>query len=263
MSKGLHTPSLCLLNNPTDMIDHKKVYQQEGAQYQRLVDREDYRENLLPALEKILTFKGLDVLDLGSGTGRLAHLLAPHVRSVHALDLSPHMLGVAAERLRNQDLGNWQVTAGDHRCLPLEDNSVDLVVSGWSICYLVVWEDKKWKGELESALLEIRRVLRPEGKIIIIETLGTGNELPEEPDKLREYFGFLEHKGFQRSWIRTDYRFDSHREARELVDFFFGEEMLNKIGKEPQPILPECTGIWWQRLREIRETCRSSNGVKI
>ncbi len=233
------------------MTDHKEIYQQEGVQYQRLIDREDYRGNLLPALKKILALNGLDVLDLGSGTGRLAHLLAPDVRSVHALDRSPHMLGVAVERLRNQGLGTWQVTAGDHRRLPLEDNSADLVVSGWSVCYLVVWEDKKWKPELESAFLEIRRVLRPGGMIIIFETLGTGNEQPEEPDKFREYFGFLEHQGFQRSWIRTDYQFDSHGEARELANFFFGEEILSKIGKEPQPILPECTGIWWLRLKEI------------
>ena len=233
------------------MTDHKKIYQQEGAQYQRLIDREDYRGNLLPALENILTLNGEDVLDLGSGTGRLAHLLAPHVRSVHALDRSSHMLGIAAERLRNQGLGNWLVTIGDHRHLPIEDNSADFVISGWSICYLVVWEDRKWKHELESALLEIRRVLRPGGTIILIESLGTGNEQPLEPDKLREYLMFLEHQGFQRSWIRTDYRFDNHKEAQELVNFFFGKEILNKIGKEPQPILPECTGIWWLRLMEI------------
>jgi len=233
------------------MTDHKKVYQQEGAQYQRLIEREDYRENLLPALKKVSALNGLDVLDLGSGTGRLAHLLSPHVRSVHALDRSPHMLEVAAERLRIQGFGNWQVSAGDHRYLPLEENSADLVVSGWSICYLVVWEDIKWKHELESALLEIRRVLRPGGMIILIESLGTGNEQPEEPDKLREYFRFLEHQGFQQSWIRTDYRFDSLQEAQELASFFFGEEMMNKIWKEPQPILPECTGIWWLSLKEI------------
>ena len=230
------------------MTDHKIVYQQEAVQYQRLIGREDYLGNLLPELKKITPLKGKDVVDLGSGTGRLVHLLAPHVKSVHALDLFPHMLGVAAGRLQNQQLGNWQVTAGDHRQIPLPNKSADLMVSGWSICYLVVWEGEEWKREVESALLEMKRVLRSEGTMIIIETLGTGNVEPVEKDDLKPYFTFLESRGFQRSWIRTDYRFDSREEALELVEFFFGEEMVGEIGNESKPILPECTGLWWLKL---------------
>jgi ubiquinone/menaquinone biosynthesis C-methylase UbiE len=230
------------------MTDHKIVYQQEADLYQRLIGREDYLGNLLPELKKITQLKGKDVVDLGSGTGRLAHLLAPHVKSVHALDLFTHMLRVAAGRLQNQQLGNWQVTAGDHRQIPLPNKSADMVVSGWSICYLVVWEGEEWKREVESALLEMKRVLRSQGTMIIIETLGTGNVESVEKDDLKPYFTFLESRGFQRSWIRTDYRFDSREEALELVEFFFGEEMVGEIGNESKPILPECTGLWWLKL---------------
>jgi len=230
------------------MTDHKIVYQQEADLYQRLIGREDYLGNLLPELKKITSLNGKDVVDLGSGTGRLAHLLAPHVKSVHALDLFTHMLGVATGRLHNQQLGNWQVTAGDHRRIPLPNKSADLVISGWSICYLVVWEGKEWKGEVESALQEMKRVLRSGGTMIIIETLGTGNIEPVEKDDLKPYFTFLESRGFQRSWIRTDYRFDSREEALELVEFFFGEEMVGEIGNENKPILPECTGLWGLKL---------------
>ncbi len=230
------------------MKDHKIVYQQEADLYERLIAREDYQGNLLPELKKITQLNGKDVVDLGSGTGRLAYLLAPHAKSVHALDLSPHMLGVAVGRLRNQQLGNWQVTTGDHRQIPLPNKSADLVVSGWSICYLVVWEGEDWKGEVENALLEMKRVLRSGGTMIIVETLGTGKEHPVESDDLYPYFNFLESRGFQRSWIRTDYRFDSREEALELVEFFFGEEMVREIGNENKPILPECTGLWWLKL---------------
>jgi ubiquinone/menaquinone biosynthesis C-methylase UbiE len=230
------------------MTDHKIIYQQKADLYERLIAREDYQSNLLTELKKITQLNGKDVVDLGSGTGRLAYLLAPHAKSVHALDLSPHMLGVAARRLRNQQLGNWQVTTGDHRQIPLPNKSADLVVSGWSICYLVVWEGEDWKGEVESALLEMKRVLRSGGTMIIVETLGTGKEHPVESDDLYPYFTFLESRGFQRSWIRTDYRFDSREEALELVEFFFGEEMVREIGNENKPILPECTGLWWLKL---------------
>ena len=228
------------------MPDHKTVYQQEAVQYQRLVSREDYLGNLLPAIEEIISLPGKDLVDLGAGTGRLALLLAPKVRSVHALDLSPHMLGVAVELLRHQKLKTWQVTAGDHRWIPLADNSADLVVSGWSICYLKGWGGEEWKPEVKKGLLEINRILRRGGTIIIIETLGTGNRDPEELEDLKPYFNFLEENDFKRTWIRTDYCFKNRDEAVELAEFFFGEEMISNIGNEEQPVLPECTGLWWK-----------------
>ena len=94
----------------------------------------------------------------------------------------------------------------------------------------------------------MKRVLRSGGTMIIIETLGTGNIEPVEKDDLKSYFTFLESRGFQRSWIRTDYRFDSREEALELVEFFFGEEMVREIGNESKPVLPECTGLWWLKI---------------
>jgi len=229
------------------MPDHKQVYKQEALNYQRLIAREDYQDNLLPAIREIMHLENPDVIDLGSGTGRLAYLLAPVARSVFAFDLFPQMLGVAVSRLKEQGLNNWLAAASDHRNLPLDAGSADLVISGWSFCYLVVWEQHHWEDSLEVGLQEINRLLRDEGLIIIIETLGTGVETPDPPEKLQHYFQYLETKGFQRSWLRTDYQFQDREEAGELVRFFFGEEMLEKVGNQPQPVLPECTGIWWKR----------------
>ncbi len=229
------------------MPEHKQVYTQEALNYQRLVAREDYQDNLLPAIQEIISPNNLDVIDLGAGTGRLACLLAPLARYVYAFDLSPHMLGIASSRLIEQGSNRWLVAASDHRHVPLEASSTDLVISGWSFCYLVVWEEKNWEGALEAGLLEVSRLLREEGTIIIIETLGTGVERPDPPEKLQEYFQYLEAEGFQQTWLRTDYQFIDRKEALELVQFFFGEEMLEKIGNEPHPVLPECTGIWWKR----------------
>lgn len=233
------------------MTDHKLVYKREAQDYQRLIAREDFQENLLPALRDIVDLADLDMIDLGSGTGRLACLLAPLGKSMIAFDLFPQMLNVAASRLREQGAKNWLTAACDHRHVPLVEDYADLVISGWSLCYLVVWEEKNWQASLESGLNEIDRILRDDGMVIIIETLGTGVESPEPPEKLLEYFQYLEQTGFQRSWLRTDYRFQDQKEAEELVQFFFGEDMLNKIVYERQPVLPECTGIWWKRKSEI------------
>ena len=113
-----------------------------------------------------------------------------------AFDLFPHMLGVAASRLKNQGARNYLAAASDHRRVPLDAESADLVISGWSLCYLVVWEEQNWVTSLEAGLQEINRLLRDEGKTIIIETLGTGVESPDPPEKLQEYFQYLEREGF-------------------------------------------------------------------
>ena len=227
------------------MADHKQIYLSDAPRYHELVSREDVEGNILSAIAGISKIQGQDVLDLGSGTGRLAALLAPLARSLLALDISHHMLTVAADHIREAGFENCWVSAADHRALPIPTDSVDLVISGWSLCYLVVWEGENWKSELSKGLKEMERALRPGGKIIIIETLGTGTEEPEELDKLKIYLDHLREIGFTESWIRTDYQFESKSEAIELSTFFFGEEMVEKIQFLDKPILPECTGIWW------------------
>lgn len=229
------------------MVDHKRVYQEGGEEYQRLVAREDYQGNLLQAIREISPFAGLDVVDLGSGTGRLAALLGPAARRLFAFDTSIHMLSIAA-RLLEESMGDgWLVAGGDHRAIPLPRNSADLILSGWSFCYLAVWDEWDGASAVLDGLREIKRVLRQGGKAIIIETLGTGVERPQPLDKLEAYLRVLEDLGFSKSWIRTDYRFRDQHEARELTRFFFGEEMLTHITDDAEPILPECTGLWWCR----------------
>jgi ubiquinone/menaquinone biosynthesis C-methylase UbiE len=226
------------------MADHKQIYLRDGPQYHELVLREDFQGNLLSAITEIVNIHDLDILDLGTGTGRLAKLLAPRARSFLGLDLSHHMISVAADQINKAGYMNCWVSAADHRALPVMRDSVDLVISGWSLCYLVVWEGENWQIELTKGLREMKRVIRPGGSIIVIETLGTGTEEPQELDKLKVYINHLRKIGFQETWIRTDYQFESRPEAVELTSFFFGEEMVEKIQFLDKPILPECTGIW-------------------
>jgi ubiquinone/menaquinone biosynthesis C-methylase UbiE len=228
------------------MTDHRLIYQQAADKYQLLISREDFQSNLLPAIRQILSTKGLDIIDLGTGTGRLACLLGPDARRVYAFDASPHMLTAAAVELGRAGINQWLPAAADHRCIPLPASSADLVISGWSLCYLVVWEEDNWRASLDIGLQEMARLVRPNGKLVIIETLGTGVEQPQPPDKLRPYFQHLEESGFQRFWIRTDYQFWNPAEAVDLVGFFFGAEMFPKIRRGKKPVLPECTGIWWK-----------------
>ncbi|MFV1858681.1 MAG: class I SAM-dependent methyltransferase [Anaerolineales bacterium] len=230
--------------NPHRIPDHREIYANRADQYELLISREDFESNISRKLKELETFDERDVIELGAGTGRLTRLLAPVVRTIHAFDASPNMLEVAAAKLSDTGLRNWGLAASDHRNLPIADLSADIVISGWSIVYLVVWNESAWESELAKGLAEMRRILRPGGSIILLETLGTGHESPQPPENLVDYYSFLEHQGFSSSWIRTDYRFESLEEAEEIVSFFFGEAMLDEIVHDGSITLPECTGIW-------------------
>ncbi|RKP51641.1 class I SAM-dependent methyltransferase [Cohnella endophytica] len=224
--------------------DHDKIYRQEALQYHELIAKQPELSSLI---DELCPIDGLDVVDMGAGTGRLSVALAPRVRSLVALDASEAMLRITADRLRSADISNWKTAVADHRKLPLADHRADLVVSGWSICYLASSNDPDWERNLAAVIGEIRRVLRPGGTAIIFETMGTGFETPHPPDFLRSYYAALERDyGFSHRWIRTDYEFDDIRQAEQLSRFFFGDELADKVVRDNLVRLPECAGVWWR-----------------
>jgi ubiquinone/menaquinone biosynthesis C-methylase UbiE len=235
------------------MPGEKEVYEKYAVKYEELVSHEDDQGNILKSIKEIISFDGLDVLDLGTGTGRLACLLSPHVRSMLAFDLSPNMLGITHGKLNSLTQGKhsvplWMAAASDHRFLPLAAKSVDLIVSGWSVSYITVWHPEHWQREADVWLAEARRVLRESGTIILFESLGTGNESPQRLAHLENFYNWLDDRGFKNKWMRTDYLFESPEQAGEIAGFFFGNEMKTRILQERITILPECTGVWWLNL---------------
>jgi len=226
----------------------RQIYQNDGDRYEALIAREDYQCNIEKALDEIVRVEGLDVLDLGAGTGRLAVLLAPRTKSMRAFDTSEEMLRVCREKFTAKGLSNWQVDVADHRSIPVADHSADLVVSGWSVADLYVWHPETWKVELGKWLGEMKRILRPGSFIVLFESLGTGNESPIKLEHLKEYYPWLDEADFQNKRIRTDYKFESVEEAEELARFFFGDELGDKVRQNKWVILPECTGVWWLKI---------------
>ena len=200
-------------------------------------------------IKEIRDYRNLDVIDLGAGSGRLSSIIATEAKSLICTDSSKAMLDLLENKLAPLNLHNWTTIVADHRSLPVETASIDLVVSGWSISYLTNTNHPTWQSNIKTILTEISRVLRPNGTIIIFETMGTGTESPNPPDFLTRYYQILEEEyGFQHRWIRTDYDFSSIEEAQELTGFFFGDEMAEKVIKNNWITVPECAGIWWKQL---------------
>lgn len=230
------------------MTDFKKVYSTQAEKYEYLVAHEDYEGNILRALQAIRPLTPTtQVVELGAGTGRLTRLLAPHVAHITACDISPHMLGVAQQKLAESEMTNWQIAACDNRAVCVQTAVADLVIAGWSVGHSVGWYPDSWREEVSKALAEMRRLLRPGGTIILLETQGTNQETPRAPaPHLAEFFHWLEQtQAFHFNWIRTDYCYPTVTDAVASVRFFFGEEMAAAVQRKNSPIVPECTGLWW------------------
>jgi ubiquinone/menaquinone biosynthesis C-methylase UbiE len=229
------------------MPDYREIYRTQARQYDRLVAREDAQGNIWKALRRIRPFHGLDVVELGAGTGRLTCLLAPAVENICAFDISAHMLESALNKLTALGLRNWRAAVADNRRLPIGDAVADVTIAGWTLGHFVSWYPDTWRREIASVLGQMQRALRPEGTAIVLETLGTGRETPQPPNAgLAAYYAYLEQgRGFCSTWIRTDYRFQSLAEAAQLTRFFFGDELAGRVEREGLICLPECTGIWW------------------
>jgi ArsR family transcriptional regulator len=97
-----------------------------------------------------------DVLDIASGDGVLAELLAPHAGRYVCIDASPRVVAAAAERLRR--FANVEVREGDMHALPCADASFDLVVLMHALTYA---------ARPAQAVAEAARVLRPGGQLLL------------------------------------------------------------------------------------------------
>src|SRR5690606_14253811 len=148
--------------------------------------------------------------------------LAAKAQSIFACDSSAHMLALTRSKLIKAGLRNWQTVVADNGALPVRGGSADMVIAGWSLGHSVGWYPDRWRDVIDGVLGEMARVLRPGGTLIILETLGTGTEIPTPPHEgLAAYYRHLETAhGFSRIAIRTDYRFDSPEEGDHLTRFF-------------------------------------------
>src|SRR4051812_22521173 len=102
---------------------------------------------------------GEQVLDIGSGPGLLAAEMAEEVGAeggVHGIDPSDSMLAIARRRGNPVDY-----RAGDALALPFRDEQFDVAVSTQVYEYV---------EDIEGALAEARRVLRPGGRLLVLDT---------------------------------------------------------------------------------------------
>lgn len=111
------------------------------------------------------------LVDLGTGTGRMLELFAPYAREAVGVDANREMLALARVAIERGGLLNAQVRLADVADLPLPDRSSDLVIVHQVLHFL----DNPYE-----AIAEARRVLAPNGRLVVVD-LG-----PHDREFLRE-----------------------------------------------------------------------------
>jgi len=99
------------------------------------------------------------VLEVGMGSGLNLPYYTSAVTQLFGLEPSAHLRRAATERAALAPCPVEFIAAGAE-AIPLERASIDTVVTTWTLCSI---------SELEAALAEIRRVLKPDGRLLFLE----------------------------------------------------------------------------------------------
>jgi ubiquinone/menaquinone biosynthesis C-methylase UbiE len=138
-----------------------EYFRENAAQWHRLRSLHVAEEKVE---EEILELVGEgdvgDLLDLGTGTGRILELLSARARRAVGVDLSREMLAIARTNMERAALPNVQVRLGDMYRLDLEDDSFDLVI---------LHQVLHFAHDPVAALREACRVLRPNGRLLVVD----------------------------------------------------------------------------------------------
>jgi ubiquinone/menaquinone biosynthesis C-methylase UbiE len=125
----------------------------------RLTDLVMRNKHLGPYRQRVIGAAEGRVLEIGVGSGlNLGHYPAA-VRELLALEPDPKLIRLARDRsaVRSRAVSFLEVSA---ERIPLENSSIDTVVSTWTMCTI---------SDVRRALEEIRRVLKPSGRLLFVE----------------------------------------------------------------------------------------------
>jgi SAM-dependent methyltransferase len=153
-----------------DAVERERAYHDSqeftrgtAARARRLIQRSLGEFNTFPQLFGLFDARGKDALDYGCGRGYITvRLVEAGASTVTGIDLSSAQLAYARERVVAAGVADRiSFVAGDAHHTPFPDSSFDLIVGAAILHHL----------ELKSALLELKRLLRPGGEAIFVEPL--------------------------------------------------------------------------------------------
>ena len=145
-------------------MNHMNIYSR--LIFPTLIDRVMSGESFANYRRAVLADAVGSVLEIGFGTGlNLAYYPQGQVEKITTIDVNPGMNKLAQKRIAASSIEvDFQVLNGEK--LSMADDTFDTVVSTWTLCSI---------KQVETAIAEIHRVLKPGGKFLFIEH-GLSNE---------------------------------------------------------------------------------------
>jgi len=154
-----------LTASPEEQLQHLELHERDY--FERIAPAWDayvasaYEAELQERLARILPWhQDMTVLDVGTGTGYLAGMMAPLVGDVIGVDCAPAMLTRAGEKMAQAGYRHVSFREGMAEKLPLSTGSVDVAMCHMLLHHVV---------SPRTALAELRRVVRPGGYVVIID----------------------------------------------------------------------------------------------
>jgi len=124
----------------------------------RLCDLSMRHRELLPYRSRVVSAATGRVLEIGIGSGLNLPYYSAEVTEVLGVEPAPRLLAMA-RRAPRTDIPLSLIKAGAE-AIPIEDHAIDSVVTTWSMCSI---------AQIDRALGEARRVLKPGGKLLFVE----------------------------------------------------------------------------------------------
>jgi SAM-dependent methyltransferase len=216
--------------------NHPELYEVEN----RAVDPD---QRIEAAMRSVLDWAGLDLLDLGCGTGFHLPRWASDARSVAGVEPNPALAAIA--RRRTSRLANVRVLEGTAQEVPLPDASVDVVHARWAYFF---------GPGCEPGLAELSRVVRRGGAGFVIDN-----------DATRSTFGAWFRRGYpsfdpvavERFWsshgwtrmpLDIEWRFSRRADLEAVVGIEFKPELAKEIVAEHEGLVVDyAVNLWWRR----------------
>jgi ubiquinone/menaquinone biosynthesis C-methylase UbiE len=225
------------------MPSYEETYLLHADAYDELVRHEDHEANVPAFLSRAIPESAGRVVELGCGTGRVTRMLLGRAREIRAYDGSSHMVEFARAAIPDARVS---FGVADNARLPEPDGEADIALAGWSIGHVTGFFPDAWEAHARTAVEEMRRVTRPGGRLVVLETLGTCVDAPGPPnERLHAYYTLLEEGyAFAREILSTDYAFPSVERAEAVMGGFFGDAMAARVRARGSAVVREFTGAW-------------------
>ena len=114
---------------------------------------------LLPYRQRLVSAAEGRVLEIGIGSGLNLSFYQPKARELFGLDPGPRLIELARRAAHDSTIP-VALIEGSAESIPLESHSFDTVLTSWTLCSI---------PNAGAALAEMRRVLRPSGRLLFVE----------------------------------------------------------------------------------------------